>query len=205
MVNLSMMVSFCRNKYCVLIVAFPKRSEAIYLDSERHHKKKDYRPIKSVLDEALTGYTFHGCLVENQYVREGKPVFGHKTDFKSVTQLESSKLDAFYVLMLIQEYVRDMQQLQLPGQLRTWCLKNMTDATDSQHRLQFVRIQHTIATTIYNDVLRKEGLFYYGSPPANADVERRSEDQGDYRPFNTLNGTDPFPPLPKKKASKKKQ
>ena len=99
-----------------------------------------------------------------------------------------------------------MQQLQLPGELKTWCLKNMSEATDSQHRLEFIRIQHTIATTITKDVLRKEGLFYYGnSPPLNADVEKRSEDQGDYRPFNTLNGFEPFPPKPKPKASKKKQ
>ena len=106
----------------------------------RRHKKKNYVPIKSVLDEALTGHAFHGCPMKSQNPKNGKLVFNHKMDFMSVTQPETSKLDAYYVLMFIREYQRDMQQLQLPGQLKTWCLKNMSTATDSQHRLEFIRI-----------------------------------------------------------------
>ena len=197
------MVSLCRNKYCVLIIAYPTRSQVVYLDSGRDHKKKNYEPIRRVLNEALTNYSFHGGAMIKQYAREGKLVFGHKTDFKSVTQPEHSKLDAYYVLMLIREFQRDMQQLEWPRHLRDLLLKNMTEATDSEHRQQFVRIQHSIATTIKQDVLRKEGLFWNGTPPPpNADVQKRCEDQGDYRPF-TLNGVIPFPPKPK--VSKKKQ
>ena len=96
------MVYLCRNKYCVLIVAYSSKSEAIYLDSGRHHKKKDYGPIKSVLNEALTGYAFHGGPMERQIPREGKLVFGHKMDFKSVTQPEHNKVDVYYIIMLMQ-------------------------------------------------------------------------------------------------------
>ena len=110
------------------------------MDSGRHHKKKDYEPIKKVLNEALTNYASHGGSMIKQNVRDGKLVFGHKTDFKSVTQLENSKLDAYYVLMLIREFQRDMQQLEWPGQLCDLVLKNMTEATDSEHRQHFVRI-----------------------------------------------------------------
>ena len=133
-----------------------------------------------------------------QNVRDGKLVFGHKMDFKSITQPENSKLDTYYVLILIREFQRDMQQLEWLGQLRDLVLKNMMEATDSEHRQHFVRIQHSSATTIKQDVLRKKGLFFNGTPPPpNADVEKRCEDQGDYRPFNTLEGDLPFLPKPK--------
>ena len=90
----------CRNKYCVLIVAYPTKSQAIYLDSGRHHKKKDYEPIKRVLNEALTNHAFHGGPMIKQYARNGKLIFVQKPDFKSGTQPKNSKLDAYYVLML---------------------------------------------------------------------------------------------------------
>ena len=186
----------CRNKYCVLIVAYPRRSEAFYLDSGRHHKK-DYEHIKSVMNDALTGYAFHEGPMEVRKEKDGKLVFSHHTNFKSVTQPATSDQDAFYVLMHMREYVRDQQQLQLPSSLRDRCLRNMTEATDEQHREEFCRIQNSIATTIVRDVLPKEGLFYSGNVlPRNAEVEKRSEDQGDYRLFDTLDGHMPFPPRP---------
>ena len=154
------------------------------------------------MDEALTGYTFHGGPVDRKVTRNDNMVFGHDPNFKSVTQPENSNLDAYYVLMLMREFVRDQQQDELPESLRSWCLKNMTEATDATHREEFGRIQSTIARIINQDVIRAEGLFYDGDQhPSHVDIERRSEDQGDYRPF-TLDGNIPFPS--KSAKSKKK-
>ena len=107
--------------------------------------------------------------------------------------------------MHMREYARDQQQLQLSSSLHDRCMRNMTEATDEQHREKFCRIQNTIATTIVRDVLPKEGLFYNGNVHLpNAEVEKRSEDQGDYRPFNTLDGHKPFPPKPQPRPCRSK-
>ena len=44
-----------RDKYCVLIVVYPRHSYVQYLDSGRE-KPKNYNDIKFVLDKALTGF-----------------------------------------------------------------------------------------------------------------------------------------------------
>ena len=69
---------------------------------------------------------------------------------------------------------------------------------------EFGRIQQTIVGIMCNDVLDRDGVFFndYAIPP-NADIEKRIRAQGDPRPFNSLEGGLPFPPVPK--LSKKKQ
>jgi hypothetical protein len=44
-----------RDKFCTLIVVHPQHSHEIYLDSGRE-RKKDYTYIKSILNDALTGF-----------------------------------------------------------------------------------------------------------------------------------------------------
>ena len=66
----------CRNKYCVLIVAYLRVSEAYYLDSGRQHKKKNYEHIKSVMNDALTGYAFQGGPMEVQKQKDGNLEIG---------------------------------------------------------------------------------------------------------------------------------
>jgi hypothetical protein len=66
------------------------------------------------------------------------------------------------------------------------------------------RIQQKIANVVFNDVMKKEGIFFNSFvPPSNDDIRTLLEMQRDYRPFNTKDGVLPFPPT-KKDVSKKK-
>ena len=49
-----------RDKYCTLVVLCPNWSLAQYFDSSSTTKKKDYRRIMGVLDEAILFYSKNG-------------------------------------------------------------------------------------------------------------------------------------------------
>ena len=83
---------------------------------------------------------------------------------------------------------------------------DMAKTTDADTTQEFALIQKTFASIIVNDVCRDEppGLFYYqGATPSNVDLENRIALQCDDRPFNSLNGCQPFPPKPMSKPTKK--
>ena len=54
----SRFIVLCRNQDGTLIVLYPKESKAFYLDAGILEKKKDYKHIGTVLDEALNGYCY---------------------------------------------------------------------------------------------------------------------------------------------------
>jgi hypothetical protein len=74
-----------RDKYCTLIVVHPQHSHAIYLDSGRA-RKKDYTDIKSVLNDALTGFAAKtGPLKVERKMRGGLALI-HTTNFTCLKQ-----------------------------------------------------------------------------------------------------------------------
>ena len=166
------------------------------MDSGRH-KKKDYTHIKSVLNDALTGYAFNGGIVKKKNLKQGNLVFGHKTDFLCATKAENSMREADYAIMHMREwFVRDEDTL---GRIQ-----RMSEYTDQELMHEFGRIQRMITRIIHRDISSTDGLFYHGLPiPPNREIESRLEAQGEDRPFNSLEGFRPFPPKPKPKPSKK--
>ena len=135
----------------------------------------------------------------------GKHAFKHKTEFPCVKQAPGGHMEAWYLIQHMQDYVKDQQHLQYPSALERWC-NGISDWADAMIRQNFGHIQQTIARIIYRDVLDRDGIFYNGpgGPPPNDEILRRIVDQGDVRPFNSLEGALPFPPpMPKKKIKKK--
>ena len=60
---------------------------------------------------------------------------------------------------------------------------------DNQLRAEFYRIQEQFATIIFQDVIRKGGLFYTAAmKPSNAEIDKRLLLQGDDRPFLLAGG-----------------
>ena len=189
-----------RGKYGTLIVLYPRFSFAVYLDSGSNEKKKNYALIRSVLDDALNGYVFNEGLMDRPHLFLGKNVFRHKTEFPCTKQAPGGEMEAWYLIQHMQDYVKDQQRLQYPSALEIWC-NGISDWDDATIRQNFGRIQQTIARIIYRDVLDRDGIFYNGAggPRSNDEILRCIVDHGDVRPFNSLEGALPFPPLPKPK------
>ena len=95
----------------ILIILYPRYSHALYLDLSKNTTKKDYTHIKSVLDSAMFYYGTWGGEVKDKKKRDGRPAFGHKTDFCYIQQPNDSLNDGFYVLHHMLEYRRDHQNL----------------------------------------------------------------------------------------------
>jgi len=95
----------------------------------------------------------------------------------------------------MREFIRDVQQILLPEQLRQWRV-DLANTTDPDAIVSEIgRIQQLIATIIKKDVINGEGLFFYGfKQPSNDEVASRLKMQCDERPFMTLEGSRPFPP-----------
>ena len=195
----------CRNQDGILIVLYPKESFAFYLDAGSD-EKKDYRHISSVLDDALNGYCFlNEGILRRTNNKRGKMAFTHKVDLTCIKKAHGSPTDAWYVIYLMQEYIRNHRRLEFPVAIDKWC-KDMAKTTDADITQEFALIQKTFASIIVNDVCRDEpsGLFYYqGATPSNVDLENRIALQYDDRPFNSLNGCQLFPPKPVSKLTKK--
>ena len=104
----------------------------------------------------------------------------------------------------MREYVKDEQRLQYLSSLAKWC-GTLAGSSDAEVRQEFGRIQQMIARTISRDVIHSDGVFFYSHRPLpNADIEARLHQHGDDRPFNSLQGYLPFPPLKPKPKSKPK-
>jgi hypothetical protein len=66
---------------------------------------------------------------------------------------------------------------------------------DNQLRAEFYRIQEQFATIIFQDVIRKGGMFYTTAmKPSNAEIDQRLLLQGDDRPFFLAGGSIRFVP-----------
>ena len=121
----------------VLIILYTRYSHALYLDSSKNINKKDYTHIKSILGSAMFDYSARGGEVKDNKKRDGRPAFGHKTDFCCIQQSSDSLNDGFYVLHHMLEYRRDHQNLRMSprsgdAHILQWA-KNVGDIED--HRL----------------------------------------------------------------------
>jgi hypothetical protein len=117
--------------------------------------KKDYGNIRSVLDDALTGYASKGGTFKGAgKLKQGNHVFNHVTEFPCVKQPTSSPREAFYALHHMRGFVRDQQQLTLPCHLQKWA-QTLAKIEDSDLRQEFFRIQTQLAEIIYQDVCKK--------------------------------------------------
>ena len=188
-----------RDIYCTLIVFYPQLSHAVYFDSGSHDKAKDYTTIKMVLEEALTGFAAaHGPL-KKPNARRGVNLIKHQTEFPCVKQPKNSTREAYYAIHHIREFVEDKLQLRLPASLRAY-RPDLANAKDADLRQELLRVQAKISNIINCDVCKKEGLFYHPTPhPTNGEILDRLAMQGDHRPFMTLGGVRPFPPLSSQK------
>ena len=172
----------------------PQLSQATYLDSMRG--KKDYTAVKNVLDDALTGFRHRiGSNLKHENRRRGSLIFSHKTDFPCLKQPDGSPREAYYTILFMREFVRDVQQILLLEHLKQWRV-DLTKTNDLDAFIsEFGRIQQKIATILQQDVCSKEGLFFDGLvPPSNEEVASRLATQCDNRPFMMLGGCRPFPP-----------
>ena len=91
----------------------PRNSHALYLAPSKNINKKDYTHIKSVLDSAMFYYGARAGEVKDKKKKDGRPGFGHKTDFYCIQQLSDSLNDVFYVLHHMLEYIQDHQKLRM--------------------------------------------------------------------------------------------
>ena len=146
MVNLRMMVSFelfnlHSNQYGTLIVMYVKESHALYLDSGSDVMNKDYSKIKDVLNDALNAYVEKEGVVKIKVTWRGKNVSGHKFVFPCIKQAAGTKMEAWYLIHHMREYIKDQQQRQFPSALDRWC-KNLAEASDVVIRKEFGHIQY---------------------------------------------------------------
>ena len=183
------------DQYCTLIVVQPKHSTTLFLDSGSNESPcKDYTNIKQVLDDALNMYVHRTGKLAQEFIRGGKRVFGHLTEFACSKQPENSPREAFYAIHHMRQFVRDERLLRMPSDVTRWA-KDYANCTDEDLRLEFNRIQRKLASIVCDDVYNKDGLFYNGPiKPSNRDIENRLDLQRDFRHFMTLEGVRPFPP-----------
>jgi hypothetical protein len=119
--------------------------------------------------------------------------FGHITAFPCVKQPEGSQKEAYYALYHMRAYVRDHHNLALPNSLKSWA-EHLAMIQDKDLRAEFYRIQEQFATIIFQDVIRKGGMFYTAMKPSNAEIDKRLLLQGDDRPFLLVGGGIRFVP-----------
>ena len=97
----------------VLIVLYPEYFHAMYFDSSKNIRKKDYTHIKSVLDNALLTFSLSGGYIKVKKHRKNGLGFGHKTHFYCIQLPYTSKADGFYLMHHLIEYRRDNQHLHM--------------------------------------------------------------------------------------------
>ena len=97
----------------VLIVLYPEYSHAMYLDSSKNLRKKNYTHVKSVLNSAMLTFSLSGGYIKVKRHRKTGLVFRHKTDFYCIQQPHHSRADGFYLMHHLMEYRRDNQRLRM--------------------------------------------------------------------------------------------
>jgi hypothetical protein len=159
------------------------------MDSTKNKTKKDYTHIKKILDRALFTFGNSGSYIRCHKKKQGIACFGHNTNFCCLQQPTTSEKDEFYVIHHMNEFKRDQQSLRMKtGSDRhviDWA-NNLASTKDDALRLEFYRIQHSLATIIMKDVVEKDGMFYTG-PQSRESVDTRLMWQGqDPTPFTKL-------------------
>jgi hypothetical protein len=81
--------------------------------------------------------------------------------------------DEFYVIHHKQEFRRDQQRLRMPttadSHVREWAT-NLASEPDDKLRVEFYRIQQSLASIIYKDVLPEDAMFF-ADPQTRDDVD----------------------------------
>ena len=178
----------------MLICFSPKHSHAVYLDSGSA-KKKDYKYIMRVLDDALAGYKqAGGKIVKHKFSKHqsGVSVFNHVTQFPCIKQPAGSVRNAYYALHHMRAIVQDERNLTLPSHLKSWAEQRAAIA-DANLRREFYHIQGEMATIIYHEVQVKGSTFHSNIVPSNGEIEARLQALRDTRPFMMKEGVRPFP------------
>ena len=106
-------------------------------------------------------YGARGGEVKDKKKRDGRPAFGHKTDFCYIRQLSDTHDDGFYVLHHMLEYRRDQQNLRMSprfgdANILQWA-KKLGDVPDHRLRAELYHIQRELAQIIMKEVLKKQG------------------------------------------------
>src|SRR4051812_16175997 len=89
-------------------------------------KKKDYKYVITVLDDALAGYKeAGGKIVKPKFSKHQSDVsvFSHVTMFACIKQLAGSVRDAYYALHHMRAILQDQRNLTLPSHLKVWAEK----------------------------------------------------------------------------------
>ena len=178
----------------MLICFSAKHSHAVYLDSGSA-KKKDYKYVMRVLDDALAGYKeAGGKIVKHKFSKHqsGVSVFNLVTQFACVKQPAGSVRDAYYALYQMRAIVQDQRNLTLPSHLKAWAEKRAAIA-DENLRQEFFHIQGEMATIIFREVQVKGSIFHSNIAPSNGEIEARLKALRDTRPFMTKEGCRPSP------------
>ena len=102
-------------------------------------------------------YGAWGGEVKDKKKRDGRPAFGHKTNF--IQQPSDSLNDGFYVLHHMLKYRRDHQNLRMSprsgdAHILQWA-KNLGDIEDHRLRAEFYHIQRELAQIIMKEVVEK--------------------------------------------------
>src|SRR6266480_1609638 len=193
-----------RDKYCTLIVLCPKWLLAQYFDSSSTTKKKDYKRIMGVLDEALLFYSKHGGIFheKGKSIRADtkEPGFKHVINFPCIKQPEHSMKEAFYVLHHLKSFVTDAELMLLPPSKRDNS-KMAGEISDADLREDFHRIQVKLSEIILEDVQNRTGLLHQPRGVCKRGIEERLHRQGDRRTWTTKDMYKPFPE-PIKKTSR---
>ena len=136
-------------------------------------------------------YDARGGEVKDKKRRDGRPAFGHKTDFCCIQQPNNSLNDGFYILHHMLEYRRDHQNLRMSprsgdAHILQWA-KNLGDIKDHRVRAEFYHIQHELAQIIMKEVVGKTGMFYEEGQMSREDVRTWIASQRlDMKPFTKL-------------------
>ena len=125
-----------KDKYWVLSVVSPQYSQATYFDSNSA-TPKDYTNVKTVLDNALVGYSCRGGTFKANKRRRNVQCFNHVTQFPCIKQPLDSHRDAYYAIHQIRGFVRDQDQLTLPASLQSWAQK-LAEIEDMELRREFI-------------------------------------------------------------------
>lgn len=141
----------------VLICLYPQYSHALYLDSAKNSKKRDYTHIKSVLDIAILSFSLIGGYIQvKKYTNKGS-AFSYKTDFCCIQQLNVSKADGFHLMHHMIEYRRYKQRLRMSApsvdaEIVNWAT-SIARTTDHRNRAEFYHIQCELAQVIMKQVV----------------------------------------------------
>src|SRR4051812_17512199 len=172
----------------------PQHSHAVYLDSGSV-KKKYYKYIMRVLDDALAGYKEAGGKIVKHMYRKNKlgvSVFNHVTQLPCVKQPAGSVRDAYYTLHHMRAIVQEQRNLTLPSHLKAWAERKAEIAVENLKE-EFFHIQAQMATIICHEVQMKGSIFHSNIGPSNGEIEVRLKALRDTRPFMTKEGCCPFP------------